>query len=90
MTKVVYTLVTTTRATNGQEARYVAQLGSVETDGMEDVILAWCIIDYSNVLMNKLENEGYKVANIEDPKDFQWRKITLSNGTTITITIQAA
>ena len=90
MAKTAYNLVTTTRTTAGKEARYVNPLGSVETDGMEDVILAWCIIDYSNALMKKLKSEGYKVASIEDYQDFRWRKITLSDGTTMTITTQVA
>lgn len=90
MAKAKYNLVTTTRTTTGAKSRYVNPLGSVDTDGMEDVILAWCIIDYSNALMKKLKSEGYKVAKIEDHQDFQWRKITLSDGTTMTITTQAA
>lgn len=90
MAKAAYNLVTTTRTTTGKEAQYVNPLGSVETDGMEDVILAWCIIDYSNALMKKLKSEGHKVAKIEDHKDFVWRKITLSDGTIMTITTQAA
>lgn len=90
MSKISYNLVTTTRCKTGKESQYVNPIGSVSTDGMEDVILAWCILDYSNALMKRLKSEGYEVTNVEDHTDFQWRKITLSDGTTMTITTQAA
>lgn len=90
MNKTAYNLVTTARTKTGKESQFVNPIGSVATDGMEDVILEWCIIDYSNALLKKLAQEGYKVTSVEDHKEYQWRKITLSDGTTMTITTQAA
>lgn len=90
MEKIPYNIVTIAKSANGKETRTQVGIGNVEQNEMGDIIRAYCIIDYSGALTKELEANGYQVANIEDHPNFEWRKMTLTDGSTITITTKAA
>lgn len=89
MAQAFYNIVTTLKSTSGETSRQTAPIGMLEQNGMLDITLAFCILDYSTGLMRELKNKGYVIAEIEDQPCSGFRKITLSNGSTITISTDA-
>lgn len=90
MDKIPYNIVAVARSAKGEETRKTVNIGHVEQNRMTDVILGFCILDYSSTLMREMKKHGYKIAKIEDHPNFVWRKLIFTDGSVITITTQAA
>lgn len=71
-------------------SRKACPIGEVTEDELLDVVLAYYIIDYSNALVKTLEKEGYQLESKEDGANFNYRKLMLTDGSSITITVEVA
>lgn len=74
----------------GKHSRKACPIGEVTEDELLDIVLAYYIIDYSNALVKTLEKEGYHLESKEDGANLNYRKLMLTDGSSITITTEAA
>jgi len=84
-----YNIVATIKQ-NGDDSRKICPIGEVTEDELLDIVLAYYIIDYSNALIKTLEKEGYHLEAIKDGENLNHRTLLLDDGSSITITTEAA
>lgn len=72
----------------GRTSRKVCPIGELTQDGITDLVLAYCIIDYSNALIKEIEENNYRVVSTEEGDNLSYRKLILDDGSDIVITAE--